>query len=85
MDIYISTDMKRYRNIYPQIIDFENILLAARKAQKGKRFRDNVLELNYNLESELIKIQRELTEKSYQPGIYKTFYIKRRGVSVITR
>lgn len=76
MDIYISTDMKRYRNIYPQIIDFENILLAARKAQKGKRFRDNVLEFNYNLESELIKIQRELTEKSYQPGIYKTFYIK---------
>ncbi len=68
--------MKRYRNIYPQIIDFENILLAARKAQKGKRFRDNVLEFNYNLESELIKIQRELTEKSYQPGIYKTFYIK---------
>ncbi|MGB3640736.1 MAG: RNA-directed DNA polymerase [Rivularia sp. (in: cyanobacteria)] len=68
--------MKRHGNIYPQIIDFENILLAAKKAQKGKRFRDNVLEFNYNLESELIKIQRELTEKCYQPGIYKTFYIK---------
>ncbi len=38
--------MKRHGNIYPQIIDFENILLAARKAQKGKRFRDNVLEFN---------------------------------------
>jgi retron-type reverse transcriptase len=68
--------MKRHGKLYPDIVDFENILLAARKAQKGKRFRDNVLEFNYNLESELIKIQRELTQKSYQPGIYKTFYIK---------
>ena len=43
--------MKRYGNLYPQIVDFENILLAARKAQKGKRFRENVLAFNYNLES----------------------------------
>jgi hypothetical protein len=35
--------MKRYGNLYPQIIEFENLLLAARKAQKGKRFRDNVV------------------------------------------
>lgn len=68
--------MKRYGNLYPQIIDFENILLAARQAQKGKRFRENVLFFNYNLEGELIRIQRELINKSYQPGIYRTFYIK---------
>jgi hypothetical protein len=30
--------MKRYGNLWPQIIDFDNILLAARNAQKGKRF-----------------------------------------------
>lgn len=68
--------MKRYGNLYPQIIKFENIFLAARKAQKGKRFQNNVLAFNHNLEQELIKIQQELTEKTYQPGAYRTFYIQ---------
>ena len=69
-------DLKRYGNLYPQVIEFENILLAARKAQKGKRFRENVLAFNYNLEEELVKLQRELATKTYQPGAYRTFYIK---------
>lgn len=65
--------MKRRGNVYPQIIEFENILLATRQAQKGKRFRDNVLDFNYHLETELIKLQKELTNKTYQPGVYRTF------------
>ncbi|NJO63998.1 MAG: RNA-directed DNA polymerase [Richelia sp. RM2_1_2] len=65
--------MKRYGNLYPQIIEFENLLLATRQAQKGKRFRDNVLDFNYHLETELIKLQQELTNKTYQPGAYRTF------------
>ncbi len=68
--------MKRYGNLYSQIIDFENILIAARKAQKGKRFRENVLAFNYNLEAELTKLQEELLNQTYQPGNYRTFYIK---------
>ncbi|MGJ3253254.1 MAG: RNA-directed DNA polymerase [Elainellaceae cyanobacterium] len=68
--------MKRYGNLWPQIIDFENILLAARNAQKGKRFRDNVLAFNYNLEHELNQIQRLLQTKTYQPGAYRTFQIR---------
>ncbi len=68
--------MKRYGNLYPKILEFDNILLAARKAQKGKRFRDNVLDFNYNLETELIKIQKELTDKNYQPGAYRTFHLR---------
>jgi retron-type reverse transcriptase len=68
--------MKRYGNLYPQIINFENILLAAKKAQKGKRFQEKVLQFNYHLETELNQIQQELISKTYQPGNYKTFYIK---------
>jgi retron-type reverse transcriptase len=67
--------MKRYGNLYPQLIKFENILLASRQAQKGKRFRDNILEFNYNLETELIRLQQKLTDKTYQPGAYRTFHL----------
>ena len=67
--------MKRYGNLWHQIIDWSNLLLAARKAQKGKRFRDNVLAFNYNLEPELFKLQSELAKKTYHPGAYRSFRI----------
>jgi retron-type reverse transcriptase len=76
--------MKRYGNLWAQIIDFENILRAARQAQKGKRFRPNVLAFNYSLEKELERLQQELTSKTYRPGHYRTFEImepKRRMIS----
>ena len=68
--------MKRYSNLWPQIVDFENLLLAARLAQKGKRFRGNVLEFNHAVERELFRLQRELKAHTYQPGGYRTFAIK---------
>jgi retron-type reverse transcriptase len=67
--------MKRYGNLWEQIIAFDNLLLAARKAQKGKRFRENVLAFNYNLEQELPQLQRDLSDRTYQPGLYRTFQI----------
>ncbi len=67
--------MKRYGNLWSKITDWENLLLAARRAQKAKRFRPNVLEFNYNLERELFQLQSELQQQTYQPGAYKTFRI----------
>lgn len=76
--------MKRYGNLWPDITAFANLLQAARQAQKGKRFRPNVLAFNYNLESELLTLQAELIGHCYQPGPYRTFEIvepKRRMIS----
>jgi len=76
--------MKRYGNLYPKIVEFTNIFYAAKQAQRGKRFRENVLSFNDNLENELIQLQQELRQKTYQPGEYRTFYIrepKRRMIS----
>jgi retron-type reverse transcriptase len=76
--------MKRHGNLWSQVIDFENMLEAARQAQKGKRFQKNVLKFNYNLEQELLQLKKELEEKTYQPGDYTTFQIvepKRRMIS----
>jgi RNA-directed DNA polymerase len=67
--------MKRAGNLWPQIIEFENLLLAAQKAQRGKRFRPNVLAFNDQLESELFRLQKELIAQTYQPGGYRTFEI----------
>jgi len=68
--------MKRYGNLWPEVTDFANLLQAARQAQKGKRFRKNVLAFNYNLEQELWQIKEELESKTYCPGAYRTFEIK---------
>ncbi len=76
--------MKRYGNLWPQIIAFENLFLAARKAEKGKRYRDNILAFNYDLEGNLIQLQQQLQDKTYRPGAYRTFYVmepKRRQIS----
>jgi retron-type reverse transcriptase len=67
--------MKRYGNLWHEITDFNNLLLAAQKAQRGKRFRENILEFNYNLERELFQLQAELQSKTYCPGTYHTFQI----------
>jgi RNA-directed DNA polymerase len=67
--------MKRYGNLWPQITDFANLLQAARQAQRGKRFRDNVLAFNYRLELSLEQLQQSLLDQTYQPGAYKVFEI----------
>ena len=67
--------MKRYGNLWHQVINWQNLYQASRKAQRGKRFRHNVLSFNYNLESELFLLQKELQTKTYQPGKYRTFRI----------
>jgi retron-type reverse transcriptase len=67
--------MKRYGNLWQDITAFSNLLAASKQAQKGKRFRDNVLAFNYNLEQELFQLQAQLLSKTYSPGAYRTFYI----------
>lgn len=68
--------MKRKGNLWADVVKFENLYLAANKAQRNKRYRDNVLDFNYNLASELLKIQEELIGKTYQPGEYRTFHLR---------
>ena len=67
--------MKRVGNLWPHVIDFENLLQAARKAQKGKRYRENVLAFNYNQEAELLSLRDALQSKTYRPGKYQTFQV----------
>ncbi|MGK7913122.1 MAG: hypothetical protein AB4050_16845 [Synechococcus sp.] len=67
--------MKRFGNLWPHITSFENLYRAAQQAQKGKRYRPNVLDFNHHLEIELLRLQTELQTQTYRPGPYTTFRI----------
>ena len=71
----IGDAMKRYGNLWPEMISFRSLWRAAQKAKRGKRFRPSVSPLLYNLESELLGLHRDLIDKTYEPGPYRTFYV----------
>ncbi|MEB3317830.1 MAG: reverse transcriptase/maturase family protein [Cyanobacteriota bacterium] len=63
-------------NLYPGLTSFSNLFAAAKAAQRGKRWRPDVLAFNSRLESELFQLQRELRCFTYQPGAYRRFMIR---------
>ncbi len=76
--------MKTYKNLYPQIHDFANLMLAWRKARRGKRYTPAAAAFERELDVELTGLHRELLEESYTPGPYRSFTIhepKRRKIS----
>jgi RNA-directed DNA polymerase len=76
--------MKTYKNLYSQVLSFENLYCAYRAARKGKRENPAVSDFEFNLESNLLRLQNELLTQTYSPGAYTNFYVhepKRRLVS----
>lgn len=67
--------MKTYNNLWNEIISFENLLLAYRKAAKKKYYRRSVLSFSENLEENLIQIQNELIWHEYVPSPAKKFIV----------
>jgi RNA-directed DNA polymerase len=70
--------------MYQTLTSWDNLLLAYRKASKGKRGQPNVATFEHRLEEHLIQLQEELQGRVYQPGPYTSFYIhepKRRLIS----
>ncbi len=62
--------MKRKGNIYPLIIDKNNIRKAILNASKGKKDRKSVKEINDNIEYYILEIQKMLQNKTYKPSPY---------------
>jgi retron-type reverse transcriptase len=63
-------------NLYPRLTSFASLQAAARRAQRGKRYRPAVLAFNANLEAELLRLQEELRSFIYSPGPYRQFPIR---------
>lgn len=76
--------MKRHGNLWDQLISFENLLDAATKARRGKRFRPGVTAFHFHLEPALWRLHEELKIRTYRPGAYRSFFIyepKQRQIS----
>jgi retron-type reverse transcriptase len=75
---------KTYDNLYGELTHFHNLCLAYRKAARGKRGQPAVAAFEFDLEGQVLRLQEELQNKTYQPGAYRSFYVreaKRRLIS----
>ncbi|MDE0092583.1 MAG: hypothetical protein OXN83_04790 [Oligoflexia bacterium] len=67
--------MKRHSNLFDKIVETQNLYLASKKAFRGKKLKQTVAPFYFNLENEILDIQRSLNEGSYQALPYKVFNI----------
>ena len=67
--------MKRVGHLFEQIVAFDNLLRAARQAQRGKRHRHVVARFGFHLEPELLSLQAELIADTYRMQPYHTFQV----------
>jgi RNA-directed DNA polymerase len=69
---------------FSDVTRWENLLLAWRKAARGKRGKHAAASFEHGLADRLLQLQAELLAGRYQPGRYTHFYIhepKRRRIS----
>ena len=67
---------KTYNNLYNEIISWRNLVLAWKKARKGKTKKDYVKEFEANLRGNLLKLHEELKSQTYSPKPLKTFILR---------
>ncbi len=68
--------MKTYKNLYPKIYDFNNLLLAYQKARKGKTKKPYVIEFEKDLEQNLTDLRIELLMLTYKHSPLQTFILR---------
>jgi methionine--tRNA ligase beta chain len=68
--------MKSHKNIYYKIYKWENLLLALKRARKGKTKKDYVIKFEENIIKNLQDLQFELMTKTYNPKPLKTFILR---------
>jgi hypothetical protein len=76
---------KTFGHLWAQIVSFENLELAWRKARRGKRGTAAVASFEIDGEDQLFALQDALNGGVYRPGAYHTFKVvehgKRRTIS----
>lgn len=68
--------MKTHKNIYDEIISLKNLILAWKKARKGKTKRDYIIKFEDNLAYNLKILHDELKSQTYLPRPLGTFILR---------
>src|SRR5690348_734878 len=68
--------MKRIGNLYKRICSLDNLLLADKKASRGKSKQLGVKFHRLNAFNNLLNLQSQLQTKTYQVSSYKRFVIR---------
>jgi RNA-directed DNA polymerase len=75
---------KTYRNLWPQLVSWGNLVRAYQLCRRGKRAKADAARFDFAWEANLLELQQELNDGPYQPGAYRHFFIhdpKRRKIS----
>ena len=65
MDKRKCKNLKRYGNLFEEIVSFENLLYAAKKAFRGKKNKEHVARFYFDMENELLCLREELLDRTY--------------------
>ena len=68
--------MKTHNKIYPQIYNFNNLILAWKKARKNKTKKDYVIEFESKFKEKIVFLYRELKNEIYFPEKLKVFVLR---------
>ena len=67
---------KRAKNIWADVVSYENLFAAFRKVRKGKRFHPAILKMYYSLDDTLFNIRERLIAKTWTPAPYREFWVQ---------
>jgi len=68
--------MKTFKNLYSKVYNLSNLILAWRKARKGKTKKEYVKEFEKATIKNLLELQNELKSQTYKPQPLKTFILR---------
>ena len=68
--------MKTCKNLYPDVYSMKNLILAWKRARKGKTKKNYVTEFEKNLGVNLRTLHDELKNQTYNPKPLKTFILR---------
>lgn len=67
--------MRRQGYLFEKVATFDNLLLAAGKALRGRKDRGRVASFYFHMEPELLRLEEELMSGAYVPRPYRSFMV----------
>ncbi len=63
------------QDVFPEMTTFEWLERAYRNARKAKRYRDEILKFSNNLDSNLLRVQKEMLDGTFRFEAYRRHWI----------